>query len=100
VKVFLARMQWWAWALLGVLLAAGIFFLKLISSRPKEPLPSVYTPPPEIQARVEKAEETALRARVEARVTAEHQRQELEHVAKIPEGALRRKRLAELLRRL
>ena len=46
---------------------------------------------------MEKAEEGALIARVEARVKAEEATKELEEIAAVDDGAERRKRLAEML---
>lgn len=57
-------------------------------------------PPAEVKQRAEQAYEEALIARVEATTVAEEKRTELEEIGKIDDGAERRKRLAEMLRRL
>ena len=56
--------------------------------------------PKALRDKVEKAEEEALIARVEARVEATKEVEKLEEVSKIKDGAERRKRLAGLLKDL
>jgi hypothetical protein len=53
-----------------------------------------------LKMKVRQAEEESLVSRVEARVQAETQKQELQEVMKVEDGAERRRRLAEMLRRL
>lgn len=88
----------------GVLLAIVLFFvLRGLFTREDEDgtktdiLPEVEDA---LKERVRVAEEEALVARVEARVEAEQQREELEEIAKVEDGAERRRRLAEMLRKL
>lgn len=88
----------------GVLLALGLFFvLRLLLTREDskgnsgEVLPEVQDA---LKERVRTAETEALEARVEALVEAEEDRKELEEVSKIDDGAERRRRLAEMLRKL
>lgn len=53
-----------------------------------------------IQKRVEVAEEQALVTRIEAKVRAAGDREQLERIAKVEDGPERRRRLAAMLRRL
>lgn len=97
-KTVRKHLKWFALGALAIgaavltLLLRGVFVPKRGAGRPSLP------PLPEgLKEKVQKAEEEALVARVEARVKAEHEVKELEEVAKIDDGAERRKRLAEML---
>lgn len=88
----------------GVLLALVLFFVlrglftrEDANGRKVDILPEVEEA---LKERVRVAEEEALVARVEARVEAEVQREELEEVGQIEDGAERRRRLADMLRKL
>jgi len=88
----------------GVLLAIVLFFVlrglfnrEDATGHKTDVLPEVEDA---LKERVRAAEEEALVARVEARVEAEGQRKELDAVAEIEDGAERRRRLAEMLRKL
>lgn len=76
-----------------------LWVLNMLMSFPKGPtsLPEV---PDALKKKVQEAEEAALVARVEARVEAEKAKEILDEAAAISDGAERRKRLADALRRL
>ena len=98
VKAFFARIHWGFWAaLLGV--AGALAFLLRLLAKPTdtEPLPSA---PVALQAKVAKVEEQALVAKVTATVKAEEQKTQLADIAKVDDGAERRRRLAAMLRGL
>jgi hypothetical protein len=102
MTVLLTWLKTAKWVLYLVLaIAAGILLFSLrklfVIPRPTGPtrLPDV---PPALQAKVEKAQEEALKAKVEARVTADADKQELVEILKIDDGVERRKRLADKLR--
>lgn len=113
MKTFLAwvaRFRWVAWIVLAAVIAIGVLLIRRLfagtNDRQKFQMPAV---PPEVQRQVEKAEERALVARVEAHTLAEAKKQELVEIVKIPDGPMpdgqdggkeRRKRLAALLQNL
>lgn len=84
---------------------AIVFLLRGMTSRklPKkeegepQPLPPIDT---RVHEQVKKAEEEATVARIEARVRAQTDKEQLERIAKVEDGAERRRRLAAMLRRL
>ena len=84
-------------ALLLLVLLRGIFTKEGEDGSKTDPIPEVEQA---LKAKVRKAEEDALVARVEARVEADGHRKQLEAAAEIEDGAARRARLAEILRTL
>jgi hypothetical protein len=103
MKAFWKQAKYWVIAG-GVLLAVVLFFLfrGLLTRENSDGEKTDILPEVEdaLKERVRVAEEEALVARVEARVEAEADKQELEEVATIEDGAERRRRLAEMLRKL
>lgn len=103
MKVFWKRFKWVviavgvAIALLLLMLLAGFFQKEDSDGSKTDPLPDVGE---KLKEAVRQAEEEALVARVEARVEAETQKEELAEIAAVEDGAERRRRLAEMLRRL
>lgn len=99
VKATYARFKYVVWAIGGVVVVIFAALLKNIVVPPRKPGKKIALPeiPPVVQAKVDKAHEEALVARVEARVEAEAEVVKLEEVAKIDDGAERRKRLAAML---
>lgn len=89
--------KWLAWAGLGVVAVVILFIVRGLFSGPKTPGKRLPEVPNALKEKVEKAEEGALIARVEARVKAEEATKELEEIAAVDDGAERRKRLAEML---
>jgi hypothetical protein len=93
--------KWLAYAVLAVSFGVLLLILRNLFFGPKpkgpERLPDV---PPKLREKVEKAEEAALRAKVEANVTAEAEKKAVEEILKIDDGKERRRRLAEKLRNL
>jgi len=84
------------WAALALLVT--ILTLFLLTRRDKSD-PGTPTIVDVMQAKSNKANEESLKIRVEARVEAEQDRKELNRAMAINDGAERRKRLAELLKR-
>lgn len=103
MKVVWKHIKWIAVAVavgLGVVaifLLRGLFVKEKPDGSKEDPLPEVEE---KLKQKVRKAEEEALVSRVEAKVEAEKDQQELKEVAQIEDGKERRKRLAEMLRRL
>ncbi len=94
-------MKWLLWTVLAFGVAVVTWLLRsLFSGHTPEGPTKLPTIPAKLQAKVDKAEEEALKARVEATVTAVEDKKELEEIAKIPDGKERRKRLADKLRQL
>lgn len=98
LTVWLRTVKWWAWAAVGALLSVGAWILTRLFLAPHE----VEARPPaeavvRAQANTAAAEEAALAARVEARTEAEAHRTTLTQIAAIPDGAERRRRLADML---
>ena len=100
LKVQYKRYRYWFWIGAAVLIAILLFVVRglIVGSKDggkrKISLPEV---PKALKDKVEQAEEESLVARVEARVVAEQEKKELQEVAKIDDGAERRKRLAKML---
>jgi hypothetical protein len=103
LKKFWKRYRWVllavAAATIGVLgvVLRGLFFKEPPEGKKIDVLPEVHE---ELKQKVQQAEEEALVTRVEARVQAEAQQQELAEVMKVEDGAERRRRLAAMLRQL
>lgn len=92
--------KWVVWAVIATAAVVALWLLRtLFTADPEAParLPEV---PPKLKAKVAKAEEDALVARVEARVEAEKAKAILDEAASADDDKERRKRLAEALRRL
>ena len=103
IFAFLKQTQWILWASLAVVVGILLWVLRGFFEAPKAaPAGSSRLPPiPEaLRAKVEQAQEAALKARVEARVQAAEEKKEIEDISKIPDAAERRRRLAEKLRRI
>jgi len=106
LKVFWKRSKWVILSVAGgvlivlVIVLRGLFTRK--SSPPKNPDGSQPLPP--IDARIKEhvavVEEEATVARIEARVEATADREQLERISKVEDGVERRRRLAAMLRRL
>lgn len=105
-RAFWKRSKWVLLSVIGALVAVLAFVLRgLFVSQPRSAPSSDRSqslPPIDqrLRERVARAEEEALVARVEARTRAETQRETLQEIEKIEDGAERRRRLAALLRRL
>lgn len=103
MKVVWKHIKWVAVAvavglgIAGVFLLRGLFVKERSDGSEEDPLPEVAD---KLKKRVQQAEEEALVSRVEAKVKAEQDQKELEEVAQIDDGKERRKRLADMLRRL
>jgi hypothetical protein len=100
IKAALKLTKYAALAVLGFAVLIGLWLLRtLFTADPSAPakLPEV---PKKLKEKVEKAEEEALIARVEARVEATQSKELLDEAAAIEDGEERRKRLADMLRRL
>lgn len=100
MKPWLKQLKWIALAVLSaVLVVLGIVFRGLLSGKkPGEPaLPTVSD---KLKEKVAKAEEDALVAKAESKATAASQKNRLAEVMTESDGAVRRKRLAGLLKTL
>jgi len=101
--VFLERFKWVLLTVGAAFVASLAFLLRgmLVKEFPEGPkqdvLPAVAT---KLMERVQRVEEEAIAARIRAQVQAEDKQVELIEIAAIPDGVERRKRLAEMLRRL
>lgn len=101
MKVFWAKSKWFFLAAAGVcLMIFGVILRGLFHSPKDTPsgtgrLPEVPRP---LQEKVRKAEEAAMIAKAESKLTAEVKINELNEIKKIDDGAERRKKLAELLK--
>jgi hypothetical protein len=105
LKAFWKRSKWVLIAVAGGVLLVVAFLLRgLFSSRKPEPKPDGSQPLPSIDERVKErvaqAEEEATVARIEAKVRADTDREQLERINQVEDGAERRRRLAAMLRRL
>jgi hypothetical protein len=99
IRASLAKARWALWAAIGLAAVVGLWAVRNLFSGKPHAGPSFLPPvPPKLQAKVDKVEEEALKAKVEAAVRAEESKKVLEEIAAIPDGAERRKRLAEKLR--
>jgi len=99
--VWLKSAKW----ILYVVLAVGTGILLLVLRKlffgPKPDVPSKLPDvPPALQRKVDQAQEEALKAKVEAKVTAEDDKKQLDEITKIDDGVERRKRLAQMLQNL
>ena len=87
------------WVIAAVVVGVLFFLARTLFAMPRSVgtgrLPEV---PEKLRTKVEKVQEDALVARVEARVEATKAKEELDRVAEIEDGAERRKRLAEIIR--
>lgn len=100
LKAVWKRASWLLWAFVALTFAVVVWTLRGLFNGPKHAGPTRLPPVPEkLRAKVDKAEEEALKAKVEATVKAEEAKHELEEIGKITDGAERRKRLAERLKR-
>lgn len=105
LKAFWKRSKWVILSVAGALvLVLAFLFRSLFRGKPVErdpleprPLPSIDE---RIHERVRVAEEEATVARIEARVRADTDREQLERISQVEDGAERRRRLAAMLRRL
>jgi len=105
LKAFWKRSKWVLIAVAGGVLLVVVFLLRgLFSRKAPEPKPDEPQPLPPIDERivenVRQAEEEATVARIEAKVRADTDREQLERINKVEDGAERRRRLAAMLRRL
>ena len=105
LKAMWAQSKWVILAVGGVLAGIAVSVLGVIlrglTSRNEGRSGSTALPVNEkIQKRVEVAEEQALVTRIEAKVRAAGDREQLERIAKVEDGPERRRRLAAMLRRL
>jgi len=105
LKAFWKRFKWVIVSVGGVLLVVLIVLLRILfAKKTPDPVPGDEKPLPpideRIRERVAQAEEEATVARIEARVRAETDREQLERINQVEDGAERRRRLAAMLRRL
>lgn len=99
IRALWKRTAWVLWVILAFTFAVLVWVVRGLFNGPKHAGPSRLPPVPEkLQAKVDQAEEEALKARVEATAKAEEDKRDLEEIGKISDGAERRKRLAEKLR--
>lgn len=101
LTAWLKSMKWVVYVVIATGLGILLLVLRNIFAGPKpkgpERLPDV---PPKLREKVAQVEEEALKAKIEAKVTAEAEKKEVEEILKIDDGKERRKRLAEKLRNL
>jgi hypothetical protein len=99
LKAVWKQASWVLWALVALTFAVVVWTLRGLFHGPANVGPTRLPLVPEkLQAKVDKAEEEALKAKVEATVKAEEAKHALEEIGKIPDGAERRRRLAERLK--
>jgi len=102
LKVWWAKSRWAVWAIIGLIAVIMLAVLKSLffGGKPKVGEADAGLPPvpKALQAKVDKAEEDGLKARVEAVAVAGEQKKQLDEVMKIDDGAERRKRLAAMLK--
>lgn len=104
MKTLIAWLKQTKWVLY-VILAVGTGILLLVLRKmffgPKPDVPTrLPDVPPALQRKVDQVQEEALKAKVEAKVTAEDDKKQLDEITKIDDGAERRKRLAQMLQNL
>ena len=98
---WLKSAKWVVYLVLATIV--GVLALTLrklfVIPRPEGPtrLPDI---PPALRAKVEKAQEEAIKAKIEAKVTAEADKKDIVEILQIDDGIERRKRLADKLRQL
>jgi len=101
IIAWIKSVKYLAWGLLAVGVVVAIWLIRTLFSGPKPSgparLPEV---PPALQKKVEATEEAATKAKLEVKIKSDADRAELVRTMQIQDGAERRKRLAELLRRL
>jgi len=107
LKALWKRSKWVILSVSGAVLLIVVFILRgLFTGRPSKPPPKPGEPQPlppvdeRITERVAQAEEEATVARIEAKVRADADREQLERINQVEDGAERRRRLAAMLRRL
>lgn len=105
LKAFWKRSKWVLIAVAGGVLLVVAFLLRGLFTR-RDPAPRPDEPQPlppideRIKERVAQVEEEATVARIEAKVRADTDREQLERINQVEDGAERRRRLAAMLRRL
>jgi hypothetical protein len=104
-KALWKRSKWVLLAVGGVLVAILAFVLRglFVRKPPERPSNEPQPLPPvdeRIHERVKVAEEEATVARIEAKVKADTDREQLDRINTVEDGAERRRRLAAMLRRL
>jgi len=101
-KAWWAKSRWALWVVIGFItsIVLTVLWSLFFSGRPKIVTAGVETSPVvrAIQARVDRAEEDGLRARVEATAVAGERKKRLDEVMLLTDGVERRKRLAAMLR--
>lgn len=105
LKAFWKKCKWVILAVAGALTVVLVFVLRgLFTSKQPEPDPLDPKPLPKIDERIYErvrvAEEEATVARIEAKVHADTDREQLERINHVDDGAERRRRLAAMLRRM
>lgn len=100
MKPWWKQLKYVALAILSaVLVVLGIVLRGLFSSKQSGD-PKIPSVPEKMKARVAQAEEEALVAKVESKTKADGQKKQLAEVMTEPDGAVRRRRLATLLKTL
>lgn len=100
IFAFLKRTQWAVWAFLAFVASLALLAVRSLFAGPRHVGPSVLPPAPaKLQAKVDKVEEEALKAKVTATVEATQAKKQLDEIALVSDGAERRKRLAAQLRK-
>jgi len=92
------KVRWLSWAILGFAVVVVLWVVRGLFAGRKPGAVGLPEVPDKLKAKVQKAEEEALVARVEATVEAEQSKKVLDDVAAIEDGAERRRRLAEFIR--
>ena len=104
VKAFYHARRWEIWAALAAASGLVLLVLRVFVFRggPEHSGDETYLPEPpkKLVKKVKQVEEEALVARVEARVKADEDKKQVEEITKMDDGEERRKRLAELLRKM
>lgn len=97
IKEWFAKSRWALWALLGVVVVVLLVVLRnFLDPKGAEKNPGLPPVPKALQDKIDLAIEDGLKARVTATVRAEEEKKHVDEVMAIPDGAERRKRLAEL----